>query len=63
MRPPSYPCLVAASSSLHINPHRFFRADNAKTGYWINEYNWNTDTSIDPTSVVDVSHGETATQA
>jgi len=47
---PSYLCLVAAS--LSCNPRIGFSAQttlsvsNNETGYWINEYNWNTDTSI-----------------
>ncbi|MGH8526364.1 MAG: hypothetical protein ACREXY_19810, partial [Gammaproteobacteria bacterium] len=68
---PSYPRLVivALAASFICTPRIGLSApttlsvSNNETGFWINEYNWNTDTSIDPTSVVELSHGETTTQA
>lgn len=67
---PSYPrlAIVALAASFSCTPRLGFSAEttlsvsNYETGYWTHEYNWKAETSIDPTSVVNLSHGETATQ-
>lgn len=68
---PSYARLVivALAASFSCTPQIGFSAgttlsvSNSETAYWIHEYDWNAETSIDPTSVVNLSHGETTTQA
>lgn len=67
---PSYPCLVIAAlaASFSCTPRLGLSApttlsvSNSETAYWVNQYDWNVETSIDPTSVVELSHGDTATQ-